>query len=61
MNPEAAHAICEAPDPVVAFCADASLWGELAGDARLVDAVRRARDRVDQLVASRAAAASVPH
>ncbi|WP_439114939.1 D-arabinitol 4-dehydrogenase [Hydrogenophaga sp.] len=50
MKPEVAQAICEAPDPVAAFCADATLWGELAGDARLVDAVRRARERVGRFV-----------
>ena len=58
MKPEVAHAICEAPDPVAAFCADASLWGELANDTRLVDAVRRARERVAHFVTAHAA---VPH
>lgn len=52
MKPEVAHAMCEAPDPVVAFCADTALWGELAGDARLVDAVRRAHERVARFVAA---------
>jgi D-arabinitol 4-dehydrogenase len=47
MDPAVAHAMCEAADPVAAFCADAALWGPLAGDARLVDAVRRAGARVD--------------
>ena len=42
MDPAAAHAICEAPDPVLAFCADTVLWGPLAGDARLVQAMRTA-------------------
>lgn len=50
MKPEAAHAMCDAADPVQAFCADTTLWGELAGDKRLVDAVRRARDRVSRFV-----------
>ena len=45
MDAAAAHAICDAPDPVAAFCAEASLWNELAGDARLVDALRQARHR----------------
>lgn len=45
MAPAAAHAICEAPDPIAAFCADASLWNELAGDPRLVEAVRQASRR----------------
>jgi D-arabinitol 4-dehydrogenase len=33
---------------VAAFCADVPLWGPLAGDARLVAAVRAAAARVDQ-------------
>ena len=52
MDPAVAHAICDAADPVAAFCADAPLWGELAGDARLVDAVRRASARVAAFVAA---------
>ena len=51
MDPAAAHAICEASDPVAAFCADTTLWGDLAGSARLVDAVRNAGARVDAFVA----------
>ena len=54
MDPAAAHALCEAADPVAAFCADTALWGELAGDTRLVDAVRRAVERVDAFVAATA-------
>jgi D-arabinitol 4-dehydrogenase len=50
MDPAAAHALCAAADPVAAFCADAVLWGPLAGDARLVAAVRRASARVAQFV-----------
>ncbi|MFN7123039.1 MAG: D-arabinitol 4-dehydrogenase [Hydrogenophaga sp.] len=50
MKPEAAHAMCDAADPVAAFCADTTLWGELAGDARLVDAVKRAHERVGRFV-----------
>ncbi|WP_137891800.1 D-arabinitol 4-dehydrogenase [Ramlibacter sp. 2FC] len=46
MNPAVAHAICEAADPVAAFCADATLWGGLAGDERLVRALRTAYQRV---------------
>lgn len=46
MDPALAHAICEAADPVAAFAADRTLWGELAGDTRLVDAIRRASDRI---------------
>ena len=52
MKPEVAHALCEAADPVAAFCADATLWGELASDARLVNAVRHAHERVGRFVAA---------
>jgi D-arabinitol 4-dehydrogenase len=48
MEPVVAHAICSAPDPVVAFCADTTLWGDLAGDERLVSALRQATHRVNQ-------------
>lgn len=50
MDPAVAHAICEAADPVAAFCADAPLWGGLAGDPRLVEAVRRASERVVRFI-----------
>jgi D-arabinitol 4-dehydrogenase len=53
MNPQAAHAICEAPDPVQAFCADPALWGALTSDARLVDAIRRAEARVQAFLRQR--------
>ncbi len=52
MDVAATHAMCEAADPVAVFCADAALWGALAGDARLTDAVRRAATRVAAFVAS---------
>ena len=50
MDPAVAHAICEATDPVAAFCADLTLWGPLAGDERLIDALRQAFTRVTQFV-----------
>ena len=50
MDPAAAHAICEASDPVDAFCRDAVLWGPLAGDPRLVREVRAAGERVARFV-----------
>jgi D-arabinitol 4-dehydrogenase len=50
MDPAAAHALCEAADPVDAFCRNAVLWGPLAGDARLADAVRRASGRVERFI-----------
>jgi len=42
----ASLAIARAPDPVLALCADESLWGGLAGDARIVAEIRRACERV---------------
>lgn len=46
MDSAVAHAICSAPDPEAALCADRSLWAELAGDARLLAALRDASQRV---------------
>ncbi len=51
MDEAVAHAICDAADPVAALCADAGLWGDIAADNRLVDAVRRAGERVARFVA----------
>lgn len=50
MDPVVAHAMCNATDPVAAFCTDKPLWGELAGDERLVAAMRRATERVARFV-----------
>ncbi len=55
MDPVAAHAICAAVDPEAALAADKGLWGDLAGDARLLAALRAARRRVDAFVAEAAA------
>jgi D-arabinitol 4-dehydrogenase len=46
MDPPLAHAMCDAPDPVAAFCRDDTLWGAQAGDERLVRAIRDATGRV---------------
>ena len=46
MQPEVAHAICQAADPVAAFCANSTLWGPLAADPRLLAAMRQAYARV---------------
>jgi D-arabinitol 4-dehydrogenase len=54
MNPKVAHAMCESTDPVATFCADLPLWGDLAGDVRLVSAVRAAFARVKQFELERA-------
>ena len=50
MDEAVAHAICDAADPVLALCSDVGLWGNIAGDARLIDAVRRASERVARFV-----------
>ncbi|HTP73260.1 MAG TPA: mannitol dehydrogenase family protein, partial [Burkholderiaceae bacterium] len=51
MDADEAHAICAAADPTAAFAADATLWGALAGDARLLAALRSADARVQRFVA----------
>ncbi len=51
MDPAIAHGFFETSDPLRAFCSDTMLWGKLAGDARLVDALRVAKQRADQFVA----------
>jgi D-arabinitol 4-dehydrogenase len=48
MDPTNAHAICASADPIKALCADAVLWGTLAGDERLLAALRAATSRVTQ-------------
>jgi D-arabinitol 4-dehydrogenase len=50
MNAAAAHAMCDTADPVATFCADAVLWGDLANDARLVAAMRKASEQVAQFM-----------
>jgi D-arabinitol 4-dehydrogenase len=50
MDPAAAHAVCNAADPVAAFCADTVLWGPTANDPRLVAELRTASSRVEQFV-----------
>ncbi len=56
MDPAVAHAICAAADPVAAYAADVTLWGEMASDPRLVEALRKAFARVQAFVAERATA-----
>ncbi|MDM0023219.1 D-arabinitol 4-dehydrogenase [Variovorax saccharolyticus] len=50
MDEPAAHAICAAADPVAALGADRGLWGDVAGAARLLDALRGASARVRQFI-----------
>ncbi|QCB48646.1 mannitol dehydrogenase family protein [Hydrogenophaga sp. PAMC20947] len=60
MDPVVAHTMCEADDPVAAFCADVPLWGDLAGDPRLIDAVRRAAERVVRFVSAHPGVSPAP-
>ncbi|MBU1818930.1 MAG: mannitol dehydrogenase family protein [Gammaproteobacteria bacterium] len=53
MDPAAAHAICEAADPVAAYAADTTLWGEMASHPKLVETLRKAYARVQAFVAER--------
>ncbi|CAN5915622.1 mannitol dehydrogenase family protein [soil metagenome] len=46
MDPAAAHAFFEAPDPLLAFCCDPILWGPLAGNHTLVAAMKQAHQEV---------------
>jgi D-arabinitol 4-dehydrogenase len=46
MDIAAAHAICAADDPVAAYAADVTLWGEMSKDERLLVALRQAFARV---------------
>ena len=53
MNEANVHSICAADDPIDAFCRETVLWGPLAGDARLIGAVRMASDRVTDFMTTR--------
>jgi D-arabinitol 4-dehydrogenase len=53
MDEKHAHAICNAGDTVDAFCRNTVLWGDLAGDARLIQAVRSAYVKVENFVSAR--------
>lgn len=50
MDRSSAQAICSAADPVAAFAADPVLWGDLAGRAPLLHALRVAYERVQLFV-----------
>jgi len=43
MDPVRVHALCAAADPVAEFVADPALWGDLAGNAALREAISAAR------------------
>ena len=53
MDPSVAHAVCDAADPVAAYAADTTLWGEMASHPQLVDTLRKAYARVLAFVAER--------
>lgn len=55
MDPEVGRAIASAADPVAAFAADRTLWGEWASDARLLGALRPAFARVQTFVSEHTA------
>ena len=50
MDPVVGHAICQSEDPIVAFCADSTLWGSLAGDERVVAAMRQATTHIKSVL-----------
>ncbi len=50
MDPAVAHAFFAAADPMAAFCRDPVLWGPLAGDGVLEDAIRAAYGRVQSFM-----------
>ena len=59
MDPQVAHAMCDSADPVATFCSDIPMWGDLAGDPRLISAIRHACERVQMFVAERSSATAV--
>ncbi len=50
MNPQQAHSICEATDPVEAFCHNAVLWGDLQANPHLIAAMQKAYQRVEHFM-----------
>jgi D-arabinitol 4-dehydrogenase len=50
MDVTRAHAMCNAPDPVAIFAADSALWGDLASDPRLEQALRTACAQVNSFL-----------
>ena len=51
MDPDVAHALCEAPDPLAAFMAHTGLWGDLANHPGLHQVMQKAVERVVDLLA----------
>ena len=54
MDAATAHAICNSLDPVAAYAANVTLWGDMAGDVRLLDALRLAFEHVKKFERTRA-------
>jgi D-arabinitol 4-dehydrogenase len=53
MDPAAAHAMLDQPDPLGAFCAERQLWGTITGNTDLEAAIRSAVARAEVWLASR--------
>lgn len=53
MDAAAAHAMLAGPDPVAAFCADRTLWGDLAGNAPLGSAIGEGVENVQRWLDAR--------
>jgi D-arabinitol 4-dehydrogenase len=51
MDPDRAHAICTASDPLAPFAREPALWGELAGNETLYAALAAARREIDAFIA----------
>jgi len=51
LDPEWVRAVCADPDPVAAFCGTGALFGDCAGNAELLGAVRAATNRLTALAA----------
>ncbi len=56
MDSGTAHAMLAGSDPLVAFCSDRQLWGDLAGRPELTEAVRRATQRAQEWLATASSA-----
>jgi D-arabinitol 4-dehydrogenase len=50
MDPAAAHAFFAQADPLLAFARDPILWGPLAGNQQLLDALRSQQRAVQTFV-----------
>ena len=56
MDPAVAHAFFGSADPLAAFAGDPVLWGPLAGDPRLLEALRRTQAAVRRFIVDPGAA-----